>query len=234
MEQAELERLAQEFEAQQNTTEQQTEAVEAHPVVMTETNQIAEQSTVSASLSFSSVVGGVQSNILKKAQEKISDEKIVDKHAENLKKVADEALRVQSEQASLTVQEHEADNKVRKQEIKNKLIVLKAESKRLKKEQKQLNKEQKINYKWRNKQAKWDIYGDKLTKMNYSYVPNAFVLDMLLFFYGVRSFFDGLGTVSTTIVKALRWVFLIGIILGLLFIIPVTREWILNLLSGGK
>lgn len=234
MEQAELERLAREFEAQQNTTEQQTEAVENHTVVMIEKTKIAEQPTASASLGFSSVVGGVQSNILKKAQEKISDEKIVDKHAENLKKVADEALRVQAEQASLTVQEQEANNKVRKQEIKNKLIVLKAEAERLKKEQKQLNKEQKADHKRRNKEAKWELYKDKLTKMKYSYVPNTFVLAMLLFFDGVRSFFDGLGTVSTAIVKAFKWVFLIGAILIVLFSIPVTREWILNLLSGGK
>lgn len=232
-----LEKLAQEFEAQrQENIEQPHETVteaDALPVVKTETHELAEQTETLASGGFSSVVGGVQQDILVKAQKKITSEKIVDKHAENLKKVADEALRVQAEQASLTVQEQDADNKVRKQEIKNRLIVLKAEAARLEKEQKQLNKEQKADHERRNKEAKWELYKDKLTKMKYTYVPNAFVLAMLLFFDGVRSFFDGLGTVSTAIVKALKWVIVIGIILIVLFSIPVTREWILNLLSGG-
>lgn len=233
------EKLAQEFEAQQQTTEQPeiaeenaAEAVETLPVAKTE-HELTEKIPASASVGFASVVGGVQSDILEKAKEKISDEKIVDKHAENLKRVADEALRVQAEQASLTVQEQEADNKVRKQEIRNKLIVLKAEAQRLEKEQKQLNAEQKADHKRRNKEAKWELYKDKLTKMKYTYVPCAFVLAMLLFFDGVRSFFDGVGTVSTAIVKACKWLFVIGAILIVLFSISVTRNWLINLFSGG-
>ena len=237
MNQEELERFAQEFEAQQPKTEQTQETVvetDAQPVAKTDNHEIAEQIVVSPNGNFTAVVGGVQQDILERAQKKISSEKIVDKHAESLKKVADDALRVQAEQASLTVQEQEADNKVRKQEIRNKLIVLKAEAKRLEKEQKQLNREQKADHKARNKQAKWELYKDKLEKMHYSYVPNVFVLSMLLFFDGVRSFFDGLGTVSTAIVKALKWVLLFGAIFIVLFSIPVTRDWLTNLLSGGK
>lgn len=233
-----LEKLAQDFEAQQSenkkekTIEANAAETESLPVVKSE-QQITEQPHVSASVGFTSVVGGVQEDILNKAKEKISDEKIVDKHAESLKNIADKALEVQAEQASLSVQEQEADNKVRKQEIRNKLIVLKAEAERLEKEQKQLNKEQKADHIRRNKEAQWKLYKDKLTKMKYSYVPNKFVLWMLLFTDGVRSFFDGLGTISTAIVKALKWVLLIGAILIVLLIIPVTREWIINLFSGG-
>lgn len=237
MNQEDLERFAQEFEAQQPKTEQPIEAVsetDALPVVKTETHEITERKVVSPNGDFVAVVGGVQQDILERAQKKISSEKIVDKHAENLKKVADKAFEVDAERASLTVQEQEADNKVRKQEIKNRLIVLKAEAKRLEKEQEQLNREQKADHKARNKAAKWELYKDKLEKMHYSYVPNIFVLSMLLFFDGVRSFFDGLGTVSTAIVKACKWLFLIGAILIVLFSIPVTREWLINLLSGGK
>ena len=68
--------------------------------------------------------------------------------------------------------------------------------------------------------------------MKYTYVPNVFVLSMLLFFDGIRSFFDGLGTVSTSIVIAMKWVLLFGAICIVLFSIPVTREWIVNLLGG--
>lgn len=236
MNQEELERFAKEFETLQPKTEQTQETVvetDAQPVAKTDNHAMAERTVVSPNGNFTAVVGGVQQDILNKAKEKIADERIVDKHAENLKKVADKALEVDAERASLTVQEQEADNKVRKQEIRNKLIVLKAEAKRLEKEQKQLNREQKADHKARNKQAKWELYKDKLEKMYYSYVPNIFVLSMLLFFDGVRSFFDGLGTVSTAIVKALKWVLLFGTIFVVLFSIPVTRDWLTNLLSGG-
>lgn len=235
MNQEELERFAQEFEAQQSKTEQPIEnhiETETIPAIKTETTGIVDLSA-SASVGFTSVVGGVKQNILNKAKEKISDEKSVDRHAENLKNIANKALEVEAEQASLQVKEQEADNKVRKQEIKNKLIVLKAEAQRLKKEQEQLNREQKEDHKRRNKEAKWELYKDKLTKMKYSYVPNAFVLTMLLFFDGMQSFFDGLGTVSTSIVKALKWVFLIGAIFIALLSVSFTRQWIINLFSGG-
>lgn len=229
--QIDYEKLAKDFNFIQDEKEITTENIkeENHSIVSNVgSNQIANN------VEFSKVVGGVQDDILKKAKEKITDETIVDKHAENLKNIADKALEVDAEKASLIVEEQEADNKVRKQEIKNRLIVLKAEAIRLEKEQKQLDIEQKAEHKARNKAAKWEMYKDKLEKMHYSYVPNPFILAMLLFFDGVRSFFDGLGTVSTSIVKAFKWILLIGAILIVLFSIPVTRDWITNLLSGGK
>ena len=233
-----LEKLAQDFDAQENVVEQTDEIIpetktEELSVVVTDQPKALVEPNGTANVGFSSVVGSVQSNILEKAKVKITDEKIVEKHAESLADIADKALEVQAETASLQVQEQEADNKVRKQEIRNKLIVLNAEADRLKREQKQFNKEQKADHKARNKQAKWELYKDKLTKMKYSYVPNAFILSMLLFFDGVKSFFDGLGTVSTAIVKALKWVILVGLILVVLFSIPITRELIINLLSTG-
>lgn len=179
------------------------------------------------------VVGDVQQEVLQRAKEKIHDEKILEKHATKISKITDKAMEVDAERANLNVQKLDAANKAEKQEIKNKLIVLKAEAKRLKKEQRQLNLDQKADHKARNKQAKWDMYKDKLIKMKYNYVPNPFILSMLLFFDGVKSFFDGIGTVSTAILKALKWVLLVGAILIVLFAIPVTRDWILNLLNGG-
>lgn len=235
-----IEKLAQEFEAQDNTAEQSAEIIqeneaEALPVVMAEQpKEIIEQAPASAPVgNFSSVVEGVGQDILGEARKKITDPKVINKHAEQLKDIADKSLDVQAETASLVVQQQDADNKVKKQEIKNRLIVLKAEAGRLEKEQKQLDKEQKAEHKAKNKQAKWELYKDKLSKMGYTYVPNVVILAMLLFFDGVKSFFDGLGTVSTAIVKACKWLFLIGAILIVLFSIPVTREWIINLLSGG-
>lgn len=179
------------------------------------------------------VVGDAQQEILKRAKQKINSEQILEKHANEITKITDKAMKVDAERASLNVQKQDALNKAEKQEIKNKLIVLKAEAKRLKKEQRQLNLDQKADHKARNKEAKWALYKDKLMKMKYNYVPNRFILSMLLFFDGVKSFFDGIGAVSTAILKAMKWVLLIGAILIVLFSIPVTREWILNLLNGG-
>lgn len=206
-----LDKVIKDFEEQYSNNESESkETKDAGQIIESNTNPLnIIQNTV---LSIDGVVDKVQQKILDEASEKINSAKILEKHAESIAKITDKAMEVDTERVSLSVQEKEADNKVRKQEIRNKLIVLNAEAKRLEKEQKQLNKEQKAEHTARNKAAKWDMYKDKLEKMKYTYVPNVFVLSMLLFFDGIRSFFDGLGTVSTSI--------------------PVTREWIVNLLGG--
>lgn len=212
-----FERLAQEFEQEQPEAKQET--------------AVAVKREGGGGISAYDVVGGTQQEVLRRAQDKINSEKILEKHASKIAKITDKAMEVDAERASLNVQHQDAANKVEKQEIKNRLIVLKAEAKRLKEEQKQQNKEQKAEHKARNKAAKWELYKDKLQRMKYDYVPNPFILSMLLFFDGLKSFFDGLGTLSTAIVKALKWVLLIGAILIVLFSVPVTREWIINLLN---
>lgn len=226
-----LDKVIKDFEEQYSNNESESkETKDAGQIIEANTNPLnIIQNTV---LSIDGVVDKVQQKILDEASEKINSTKILEKHAESIAKITDKAMEVDTERVSLSVQEKEADNKVRKQEIRNKLIVLNAEAKRLEKEQKQINKEQKAEHTARNKAAKWDMYKDKLEKMKYTYVPNVFVLSMLLFFDGIRSFFDGLGTVSTSIVKAMKWVLLFGAICIVLFSIPVTREWIVNLLGG--
>lgn len=176
-------------------------------------------------------IGDAKQKIIQKAAEKIQDEKLIEKHSDAIAKISDRALEVEAEKQRLIVEEVNADNKVVAQEIKNRLIVLKAEAKRLEKEQKQLDKDQKADHKRRDKDAKWELYGEKLTKMKYTYVPNIFVLSMLLFFDGLKSFFDGLGSVSTAIAKAFKWVLIAAIILAAIMIIPVSREWLLSLLQ---
>ena len=226
-----LDKVIKDFEEQYSNNESESkETKDAGQIIEANTNPLnIIQNTV---LSIDGVIDKVQQKILDEASEKINSAKILEKHAESIAKITDKAMEVDTERVSLSVQEKEADNKVRKQEIRNKLIVLNAEAKRLEKEQKQINKEQTAEHTARNKAAKWDMYKDKLEKMKYTYVPNVFVLSMLLFFDGIRSFFDGLGTVSTSIVKAMKWVLLFGAICIVLFSIPVTREWIVNLLGG--
>ena len=194
----------------------------------------AEKREEQTGLAFSDVggaIGNVKQKIIQKAADKISADKIIEKHSEEIAKISDRALEVEAEKQRLIVEEVNADNKVVAQEIKNRLIVLKAEAKRLKAEQKQLDKDQKAEHRRRNKAAKWEIYGDKLQKLKYDYVPNILVLFMLLFFDGIKSFFDGLGVVSTAIVKAFKWVLIGSAVFAVLMVIPVTREWLLSLLQ---
>lgn len=218
-----IEELARQFEAERETKS------EEKAVAVVEEKAIT--ASAGASISASDVVGGTKQEVLRRAQEKINSEKILEKHASKIAKLTDKAMAVDAERAALNVQQQDADNKAEKQEIKNRLIVLKAEAARLKKEQKQLDREQRADHKARNKAAKWEMYKDKLEKMGYSYVPNIIILSMLLLFDAIKSFFDGVGAVSTAAVKALKWVLLIGAILVVLFAIPVTREWIIKLLS---
>ena len=182
-------------------------------------------------LEVGDAIGGVKKKIVEKAVEKISDEEIIKKHSDNIAKISDRALEVEAEKQRLIVEAVNADNKVVEQEIKNRLIVLKSEAKRLKKSQKQLDKDQREEHKAKNKAALWSIYGAKLTRMKYDYVPCRAILYMLLFFDGVKSFFDGLGTVSTSIVKALKWAIIISAVIALVMFIPATREWFLSLLK---
>lgn len=201
----------------------------------TEQNQtlvsVDEQTAISMHNDVGETISEVKQKIMQKAADKIQDDRIIERHSENIAKISDRALEVETEKQRLIVEQVNADNKVVEQEIKNRLIVLKAEAKRLLAEQKQLDKEQKAEHKKRNKDAKWQMYGEKLTKMKYNYVPNPFVLGMLLFFDGVKGFFDGVGSVSTAIVKAFKWILLFGVAVGTLMAIPVTREWLLTLLQ---
>lgn len=208
------------------TDEETPHAAAAAPVVQREGAD-----AVALSTDVGGAIDEVKHKILQKAADKIKDERLIEKHSETLAQISDRALEVEAEKQRLFVEQVNADNKVVAQEIKNRLIVLKAEAKRLAAEQKQLDKEQKAAHKKRDKDALWELYGEKLTKMKYNYVPNLPTLRMLLFFDGVVSFFNGLGAISTAIVKALKWVLLVGAAFGALMAIPATREWLLTLMQ---
>ena len=199
-------------------------------------NEIVEKKTQETQIQETGVgvggaVGNVKGKIVDEAMNKVDNNKSVKKHADELAKVANDAIRADIDKENLKVQRTRAENKAEKQRIKNELIALKTEAKRLKREKKQILREQRADHKKRNKDALWEIYKDKLTKMGYSYVPNRFVLGMLLFFDGVVGFFNGVGATSTAIMKALKWILIAGVIFGVLMIFPTTKEWLLGLLG---
>lgn len=206
-----IEKLAQQFEAQHSKTEYpkvEVTELELPAVVLTE-NENADIQSV--------------------ADNTESEQELESEQTEEQKKLAEEERKIEEEKASLEVQQRKAKNKVRKQEIENDLIVLRATATRLKREQRQLIKEQKINHKVRSKNARWQLHKDSLTQMKYTYVPNLIVLYVLLFINGVTGFFKGLRTVNPTLLKVIRWVAVIGIILAILFSIPSTNQWLRNL-----
>jgi predicted RND superfamily exporter protein len=176
-------------------------------------------------------VDNVKDKISSKALEMIDNSQSIDKHAKGLAEVADKALQADIDKENLKVEKTNADNKAEKQEIKNRLIALKTEAKRLKREHKQILKEQRADHKKRNKQILWDIYKGKLEKMGYDYVPNLVILKMLLTIDGIVSFFEGVGKISTAIMKAIKWLIFIGVGVGILMVIPATRAWVLSLLG---
>lgn len=199
-------------------------------------NEIVEKKTQETQIQETGVgvggaVGNVKGKIVDEAINKVDNNKSVKKHADELAKVANDAIRADIDKENLKVQRTRAENKAENQRIKNELIALKTEAKRLKREKKQILREQRADHKKRNKDALWEIYKDKLTKMGYSYVPNRFVLGMLLFFDGVVGFFNGVGATSTAIMKALKWILIAGVIFGVLMIFPTTKEWLLGLLG---
>lgn len=202
-----------------------------------ETKEVVEKKTKETQITdvgVKSAVGNVKGKIVDGAIAKVDNDKSVKKHAEELAKVANEAIKADIEKENLKVKKTRAENKTEKQRIKNELIALKTEAKRLKREHKHILKKQRIDHKKENKNILWGIYEKKLTKMGYTYVPNKFTLCMLLFFDGVVSFFNGVGAISTAIMKALKWILIIGTIFGGLMIFPTTKEWLLELLGFWK
>ena len=184
---------------------------------------------------FTAVSGAltqVKKDITTDAIEDINKRKFIKKHSRNLAKISDEALGVEIETQKLRVASNNVNNKVRKQEIKNRLIELKTQAIQLKKEQKQTLKEQKADHKKRNKSILWETYAGKLESMGYDYVPNKFVLKMLLACDGVKSFFDGLGKISTAMLKCFKWIIILGLIIAVIMLIPVTRNYILGLFNS--
>lgn len=184
-----------------------------------------------SSVEVESAVDNVKGKIMDGALDKVDNEKSIGKHAGELAKVANDAIRADIEKENLKVKRTNAENKAEKQRIQNELIALKTEAKRLKREHKQILKEQKEEHKKRNKEILWLTYEKKLSKMGYTYVPNKMILEMLLFLDGVVSFFDGVGNVSTAIMKALKWILIITLIITTLMIIPTTRQWLLEILG---
>lgn len=181
--------------------------------------------------SVEETLGNVKSKILSNAEDKINDEKIIEKHSKKLAENADEAIAVELDKQSLENEKKKADNKATKKEIKNRLFVLKQEAKRLKKEQRHLNILQKQEQKKESDKTYWQNHGDTLAQYKMHEGSNRIFCEILLWLDGIKGFINGLGSLSTAIINALKWIILGGLAFIVIMIIPNLREWFLTLLG---
>ena len=177
------------------------------------------------------VIHTTKDRILEEAEKKINQEKIIDKHSTKLSKVADTLMEVETEKAAIEVRKKDADNRAEKQEIKNRLIVLRNEAKRLRLEEKHKNSMQKLQIKSDKKRIQWERLEKTLTPLGYDYVPNPIALHILLMLVGIKAFVNGVGEVGTAVLKCLKWIIFLGLAITIVLIIPVSREWFLELLG---
>lgn len=184
-----------------------------------------------SNVNTSNVLGTVKEDILQGAKQKLDNQKTKDKHSKKLAEVADTAIEAEIEIERLKVSKIQAKNKADKRAIANELYVLKQEHKRNKKEQRSLNENQRIEHKIIVKEKKWETYGKSLQTLGYDYVPNIIVLSIIMFLVGAKAFFNGIAKTGDSMVKALKWIILVVAILAIIFIIPVTREWLLSILG---
>lgn len=177
------------------------------------------------------IINTTKDKILEKAELQIKQEKIINKHASELSKVADNLMKVETDKAAIEVQKKDASNKAEKQEIENRLIVLRNEAKRLRKEEEHKNRLQKIQIQAEKKQKQWEMLESTLKPLGYNYVPNPVALYILLMLVGLKAFFNGIGAVGTALLKCVKWFLILGFVIAVVLIIPVTRTEILQLLG---
>lgn len=173
----------------------------------------------------------VRDKIINNAKTQINDEHLIDKHSKKLAENADKSIEVELDRQNLQIQKNDADNKVTKKEIENRLYELKQEAIRIKKHQKHLNKLQKQEHRKEKSHIYWETYKDTLTLYKMREGSNRFFCNVLICLDGIKGFFNGLSAVSTALVKSLKWLLLLGIGLGVIMAIPVSRNWFLTLLG---
>lgn len=174
---------------------------------------------------------GSVEKIVTEAQKKVGDKKTIDKNAKALADVAQERLTNEIDRQRVENARKAADNKIDRKTLANELYKIKQESKRLKKEQRHLSAMQKQRHEQDRSAAYWGEHSETLLQYGMKQGSSRIACNILLWLDGVKSFFTGLGKVSDAIVKALKWVLIIGGVVAVLMIVPVTRNWLLELLG---
>lgn len=190
--------------------------------------QVIENAPVSVALE------NTAATIVEKAQERINSERLVDKHAKALAKNADDRIANEIERQNVINEKQKANNKAEKKAIETELYKIKQEKKRLKKEQEHLTDMQEQQQKTEKIHNFWETHKATLEQYKMHEGSNRLACKILLWLDGIKCFFNGLSKLSDALMKALKYVFIFGGILAILMIVPVTRNWLLNLLGFVK
>lgn len=158
------------------------------------------------------------------AKKSLQDTKKQEKKADTMIQLADKNFKVDAEIVNTQIAEKDKNNKIKKQEIKNDLLKLKQEAKFLKREHSQKLQIQKLDH-------RKEKYGGLLERRKIDYLPNAFVLFLILCLDGFVSCLDAMSKVFGGINKTLLKAIWIIILFTFIFIAPA-REWLLSLISG--
>ena len=199
------------------------------PIIPAETEsataQVVESAPVSVALDRAALA------IVKQAEERVVNQKSIDRHAKALEKNANDRISNEIDRQSVENERRKADNEIDRKELANKLYRIKEESKRLKAEQKHLSEMQKQEQEAEKKRAYWEAHKAVLEQYGMHEGSSRISCAILLFLDGIKCFFLGLAKVSDALVKAIKWILIVGAIVGILMAIPVTRIWILTLLG---
>ena len=217
---------AEETEAEQETL--LTEEFDSLPVESPVTAETTESLTETDAVG---VLNHTKEEIKEQAELKIKKGNTINKIASKLSEVASKLMKVEANKAAIEVQKKDISNRAEKQEIENRLIILRNEAQRLRKAEKHKNKLQSIELKTEIKQKQWEVLKSTLQPLGYDYVPNFFALYILLTLVGLKAFFNGIGGVGAAVLRGVKWFLIIGLVIAIVLIIPVTRTGILGLLG---
>lgn len=166
-----------------------------------------------------------------KAKSMVNDPKNIARHANDLAKVANDLINNQIDTQRLKNEKDAAKNKVERKNIANALYKARQEGIRLRKEAKHQSKMQKERHRLERQKLFWDAHKDTLEQYKMHEGSPRIACEILLWLDGAKGFFNGIGKVSDSILKALKWVLIFGGAFGVLMIFPATRNWILSILG---
>lgn len=148
----------------------------------------------------------------------LKNDKFVRRKSRKLAKVGDKLVEEEIKFRDNKANARKAQNRVDRQTIKNNLYVAKQEKKRAVKEQRHLNRCQKETHRQEIADYRWKEYGEMLSNYGFKKTPSSFVFYIIVFFDGTARFLDGVNKANNKLIKALKYIIIIGILVGAYFL----------------
>lgn len=145
----------------------------------------------------------------------LKDDKFVAKKSRKLAKVGNRLVEEEINAQDNVASHKRAQNKVNKQLIENNLYVAKQEKKRAVKEQRHLNYCQKEKHRQELADYRWQEYGEMLKQYGFNKTPASWIFNTIVFLDGLARFFTGLDKANNKLIKALKFVIIGVIIVGI-------------------